>query len=154
MYRISKRIISMLLVISFLLSMGLVAGATTSGTATLVTDVSSLSAGDQIIIVAADYDYALSTTQNTNNRGQAAVTKSGSTVSYGSDVQVITLETGTVDGTFGFNVGDAGYLYAASSSGNYLKSTTTLSDNASWAITIDASTGGATITASGTYTNN
>ena len=46
MYRMSKRIISLLVVISFLLSTVLVAGASNSGTATLVTDVSSLSAGD------------------------------------------------------------------------------------------------------------
>jgi len=86
---------------------------------TLVTDVSTLKVGDQIIIAAKSENYAMSTTQNTNNRGSAAVTKSGNTLTYGSDVQIITLEAGKVAGTFAFNVGN-GYLYAASTSSNYL----------------------------------
>ena len=44
-------------------------------TATLVTDASELAVGDQIIIVAKTENYALSTTQNGNNRAQATVTK-------------------------------------------------------------------------------
>ena len=119
----------------------------------LVTDVSTLTAGTQIVIVASDSNYALSTKQNKNNRGQAAVTKDGETVTFGDDVQVITLETGTVDKTFAFNVGE-GYLYAASSGSNYLKTETTLSDNSSWKIEIDSATGVATITAQGLNTRN
>ena len=103
-----------------------------------VTSVGELSVGDQIIIVAQDYNYALSTTQNGNNRGQAEITKNDDgtiTIAENSDVQIITLEAGTKDGTFAFNVGD-GYLYAASSSKNYLRTETTLSDNSSWSVTI------------------
>ena len=40
-----------------------------------VTSISSLSAGDSVIIVAADYDFALSTTQQPNNRAATAITK-------------------------------------------------------------------------------
>ena len=119
---------------------------------TLVTDVSTLNAGDQIVIVATKSNFALSTTQNSNNRAQAAVTKDGNTVSFGDDVQIITLEAGKVADTFAFNVGN-GYLYAASSSKNYLRTETTLSNNSSWTITITAE-GVATIKAQGTNTRN
>ena len=128
------------------------ASAGNAETATLVTDAAELAVGDQIVIVATNYDYALSTTQNGNNRGSVAVTKDGDDVSIESEVQVITLENGTVDGTFAFNVGD-GYLYAASSSGNQLKTQATNNANGSWKIEI-ASSGVATIKAQGSYTRN
>ena len=102
---------------------------------TLVTNVSELTSGDQIVIVAKDYDYALSTTQNKNNRGQASVQKDENTITFDNDVQILTLEAGTTSGTFAFNTG-SGYLYAASSSSNYLKTEATLSANSSWIITI------------------
>ncbi len=118
----------------------------------LVTDASTLAAGDQVIIVAAGSDFALSTTQNKNNRGQAEVTKVDNTIQPGADVQILTLATGKVDGTFAFYTG-AGYLYAASSSNNHLKTEETLSDNSSFMIEI-ASDGTATMKAQGTYTRN
>ena len=118
----------------------------------LVTDPSDLTVNSEIIIVAADSDVALSTTQNNNNRGQAGVTKDGDTISDpGSAVQVITIEDGTKDGTVAFNVGN-GYLCAASSSSNYLRTENTLSDNSSWTVSITE--GVATIVAQGTYTRN
>lgn len=117
----------------------------------LVTDASTLKVDDQIVIVAKDYDLALSTTQNSNNRGQAAVTKVDSTITFGEDVQVIKLEDGTQTGTFAFNV-KTGYLYAASSSSNYLRTQTTNNDNGSWVITI--TDGVASVVAQGTYTRN
>ncbi len=119
---------------------------------TLVTDASSLAAGDQIVIVAKDHNYALSTTQNKNNRGQASVTKNGNTITLGSDVQKLTLETGNVSSTFAFNTG-SGYLYASSSSSNYLKTETKLSANSSWSVTI-AKDGTATVVSQGTNTRN
>ena len=105
---------------------------------TLVTDASSLKAGDQIVIVAADSEVALSTTQNSNNRGQASVVKDGNTVTFGADVQIITLEDGTAADTLAFNVG-GGYLYAAggtSTKNNYLKTSANKTLAASWTITI------------------
>ena len=118
---------------------------------TLVTDASTLAAGDKIIIVAKDANFAMSTTQNTNNRAQAAVTKSGNTLTFTSEVQEITLEAGTKTGTFAFNVGSSKYLYAASSSSNQLK-TGSKNDNASWKIEIANTI--ATIKAQGTSTRN
>ena len=107
-------------------------------TATLVTDASALSVGDRIIIAAADYSYALSTTQNTNNRGQANIAKDGSTVTFGTQTQIITLAAGAVEGTFALSVEDGKYLYASSSSSNTLKTQSTLNSNGSWHILISA----------------
>jgi endonuclease I len=120
----------------------------------IVTDASTLAAGDNIIITASSEDKALSTTQNPNNRGSVSITKSRTTLTYDSTStpQIITLEAGTNANTFAFNVGD-GYLYAASSSSNYLKTQSSKDDNASWAISITSS-GVATITAQGANTSN
>ena len=119
----------------------------------LVTNANELEVGKEIIIAAKDYDFAISTTQNKNNRGQASITKSEKTVSVGSGVQILTLKEGTKSGTFGLYTGSAGYLYAASSSSNYLKTETTLSSNSSWSFTI-TSDGTATVKANGNYTRN
>ena len=116
----------------------------------LVTDASTLNIGDKIIIAAKDSSVAMSTTQNTNNRGQVAITKNGNSITIDSNVQIITLEAGTVGETFAFKVSD-GYLYAASSSSNHLKTQKTNNDNGSWNITI--SNGVANIIGQGTYTN-
>ena len=125
----------------------------------MVTNASTLKAGDKIVIVAKDSNKAIGKEQANNNRKSAAVNKNGNTVSWTAYVQEITLETGTVDGTFAFYVegstGKAtkGYLYAASSSSNYLKTQATNNANGSWAITIDAD-GIATIKAKGTNSRN
>ena len=119
---------------------------------TLVTNASNLKVGDEIVIAASGSDYALSTTQNSNNRGQAAVTKNGETITFGNDVQVLTLQTGNVSNSFAFYTG-SGYLYAASSTKNYLRTETNLSDNSSWSIAI-TNAGVATIEAQGTNTRN
>ena len=118
----------------------------------LVTNTSELSIGDSIVIVAADFDYALGTTQKTNNRAAAAITKSGNLVVLTDDVQIITLEAGVSTGTYAFNVG-TGYLYAAGNgtSGNYLKTQSMINDRASFAITIDES-GATTVIAQTTAT--
>ena len=122
---------------------------TVGGTWTLVTNAANLKAGDRIVIAAAESDFALSTTQNTNNRGQAAVTKNGNNITFTGATQIITLEAGTVDNTLAFNTGDS-YLYAASSSSNYLKTQDTKNENGSWDISI--ADGVATVVAQGTNT--
>ena len=126
----------------------------TEETWNLVTDASSLAVGKEIVITALpseeDTISVLSTNQKSSNRGSASVSCNGASITIGNentDVQIITLEAGTVDSTFAFNVGDS-YLYAASSSGNQLKTKTTLDNNGSWNITIDAN-GVATIQAQG-----
>lgn len=123
----------------------------------LVTDASTLKVGDQIVIVAKDANFAISTEQKSNNRGQAAVTKDGNVVIFeeavdgAHGVQVITIKEGNITNTLAFYTG-SGYLCAASSSSNYLRTDTDLSNESSWKITI--SDGVATIIAQGDYTKN
>lgn len=104
----------------------------------LCTDVTELAVGDQIVIVVQSEEVALGTTQNTSNRSAASVTKDGHTVTFGDDVQIITLENGVVENTFAFNVG-TGYLYAPSSASNQLKTHALIDENSSWSIVIDSS---------------
>ena len=119
----------------------------------LVTNVGDLKVDDIIVIVAKGSNNALSTTQNNNNRGQTSVTKnSDNTVTINNNVQKLTLVNGTVSGTFAFSTG-SGYLYAASSSNNYLRTEETLTSNSSWTISI-AADGTATIKAQGSNTRN
>lgn len=123
----------------------------------LVTDVNDLKAGDKIIIAATGLDYAISTATNTNNRKSTAITKVGSALeNVSEDVQQYALEIDennlySFKGTLGTDADK--YIYAASSSNNYMKVTSTLDDNGKFTIAID-SDGAATIIAQGTYTRN
>ncbi len=126
---------------------------------TLVTDAATLKVGDKVIIAACDYDVAISTIQNTSNRGAAAVTKSSdkSTITNpGATVQIFTLESGntTSDGTktCAFNTG-SGYIYASSNSANELKTRDSINDYASWTVSC-AEGGETTISAQGGRTRN
>lgn len=125
--------------------------ATGDGTWNLVTDVASLAVNDRIIIAAKKAAVAISTTQNTKNRKGTPITKEGSTLSTPSaEVQIFTLESGTQPNTWAFNTG-SGYIYAASSSENQLKTQSSNDDNGSWTITLGSS---ATIKAQGKNTRN
>ncbi len=124
-----------------------------SGTYALVTDASTLAAGDKILIayVNSTTKYVLSTTQNANNRAATAdvTLNADDTLTPGDAAQVITLEK---DGTnYLFNVGN-GYLYAASSGSNWLRTEETADANAK--ATINISSGDASITFQGTNTRN
>ena len=117
----------------------------------LVTDVTTLAANDVVVIANIENVEALSTTQNSNNRAAATVyVDTDGSLLPDIDIQRITLE-GDVKGWY-FNVGD-GYLYAASSSANHLKTEETADDNAKALISIDES-GNATITFQGSNTRN
>ena len=118
----------------------------------LIKDATTLAAEDQIIIVNADADHALGVTQNANNRSAEEVTPEDNGIIIPSDqVQVITLKS---EGEkWAFYTGAKGYLYAASSSSNNLKSQTTIDDNARASISIDED-GVATITFQGENTRN
>ena len=95
----------------------------------------------------------MSTTQNSNNRGQTAITKNGNYVTITNSVQIITVQAGKTSGTYAFYVGN-GYLYAAgANSNNYLKVETTLSEKSSWTITV-TSAGVATVKAGGGISKN
>ncbi len=107
----------------------------------LVTSESELNWGDEIIIAAADSDVAMSTGQNSNNRSQAGITKSGEyIIDPASNVEIIKLEDGLVPGQWALRAtGDAhpGYLYAASgldNGGNNLRTQASVDVLASWSI--------------------
>lgn len=123
----------------------------------LVTDVNDLEAGDKIIIAATGLDYAISTATNTNNRKSTAITKNGGALeNVSSSVQQYALEI-DANGLYSFK-GTLGtdadkYIYASSSSSNYMKVTSTLDDNGKFTIAIEAN-GAATIIAQGTNTRN
>ncbi len=150
-----NRVLSLLLVLVMIMTLlptAAFAADADTVSAKLVTDASQLAVGDKILIAAKDFGYVISTNQKPNNRATADAVKSGSSITAGKDAQVITLEAGMTEGTFAFNVGD-GYLYAASSSNNYLKTAADKSDNASWKIAISED-GTASIVAQGASTHN
>ena len=119
----------------------------------LVTDASTLVAGDNIIIAYVNSEEnvakALSTTRNANNiaANDVKVNADDNTLTPGSSIQIITLEEG-----YYFNVGD-GYLFAASASSNWLRVEAEKDDNAKATISI-ADNGDATIVFQGENTRN
>lgn len=127
----------------------------------LVKDVAELTAGSKVIIAGATSSFAISTTQNGNNRADASVTISDEKISSPSEsVEIFTIEAGTKANTYAFQTTNSdavdtndGYIYAASASANHLKTEASKSDNSSFAISIDA-TGIATVVAQGTNTRN
>lgn len=124
----------------------------------LVTNVSQLQIGSEIIIVHKDgkKDKALGIIQKTINRAACDITFVNELIKQNSDMAIIQLLDGNKEGTFALKVinGDAtGYLYSASKSNNYLRTANTLSDDASWNITID-STGNALIKSTGLNSRN
>ena len=118
----------------------------------LVTDASTLAAGDRILItyINGNDKYVLSTKQNLNNRTATTdvTVHSDGTLTPGDAAQIITLEK--EGGNYLFNVGD-GYLYAAGG-GNYLRTEQNANDNAK--ATISISYGDAAIVFQGSSTQN
>ena len=116
---------------------------------------SDLAIGKKIVIAADASDYALSTNQRSSNREAVAITKSSdkSTITFGDNVQIIELKAGKKSTQYGLYTGSSGYLYAAGSSSNYLKTKTTLDAHGSWDISISSS-GVATIKATDSTNRN
>ena len=125
----------------------------------LVKKASDLVSGSKVLIAASAYNYAMSATQSSNNRGRVAVTKGTNAdgyniVTFTGNVGKFTLGNGTSSGTYSFyDASYNGYLYAGSSSSNQLKTQTSLTANSSWNITF-ASSGVATVKAAGTNKRN
>ena len=120
----------------------------------LVTSTDALTVGSEVIIVGFGDKgtAALSTTQQPNNRAAAGVTVESDKVKNPSDgVQVFTLGFGELGNSVAFSTG-AGYIYAASSGNNYMKTEENLSKNSSFEVKIAG--GVATITAQGEFTRN
>ena len=103
----------------------------------LVKDVATLSAGDEIIIAAANADYAIGEAASNNYKG-AAITKVGETANADAGVTVLKVEaTGVAEAPYALKDGSK-YLYAAGPSNNYLKAQATNNVNGQWAVTITA----------------
>lgn len=117
-----------------------------------VTDVTELEDGDAILIVNEDAKKAMSTTQNKNNRGECEVKISNfvieTTENDGTQHLILVEE----DGKFYFNTGDREYLYAVSSSDNYLRTGNDCDNNYKAAISIKD--GNASIIFQGSNTHN
>ena len=101
----------------------------------------SLRINDRVILVATDYDYAMSTTQNSTNRGATAIKRSSDklTISTTSEpVAIFTLGWGASGsaqtGQLSFK-DSKGYLRVQNSSANTLGTSQTLDANASWSLT-------------------
>ena len=127
----------------------------------LVSDGSTLKAGDEIIITDTKYEQSIGKqSKNTNNFSQTSVKCTNNKINPGEDVAIITLESAGNTNTFYLNCSytttdgnkETGYLYAASSSSNYLKAHTSKNDNSKALISIANDI--ATIKFQGTNTRN
>lgn len=128
----------------------------------LVTRTAELVSGDKYLIVSKDFKKALGTTQNKNNRAAVDVTFDTegniSEVPSGACVLELKAQDG---GKWAFydafyvasDASKGGYLYAASSTSNHLKTQDKLDDNGKATIAI-ALDGVATIKFQGKYTHN
>ena len=124
-------------------------------TYTLVTDINQVVSGKHYIIASSADDgpaYAMGA-QNSNNRAGVAVTVSEENITQTGGVYEFVIN-GPNDGKYTiYDKINSGYLYAASSGSNYLKTETELDNDGRWSISV-ANTGVATIIANGTNTRN
>lgn len=100
----------------------------------------NLATGDQVIIAGAAFDTAMSTTQKSNNRAQASVTKEENyIVSPGADVEIFNVvKLSDEDGEFNyyaFESSTGNYLYAPGG-GNYLRSSGSVYNNSLWTVNV------------------
>ena len=100
----------------------------------IVTDASELKDGDAILIVGEDNgNYFAMNEQRTNNRGAESVSVENGTIT--TNVQEFKIKIDNNKFSF-FDEKEQGYLYAASSTANNLKTQTQLNDNGRATITI------------------
>ena len=103
----------------------------------LATNTNNIKIGSKIIITNINKNYALSTTQNSNNRGQTSISVNDNKITnVSSSVEVMTVESGNTASSYALKA-EAGYLYATSATSNILRSKATLDDKASWIITFE-----------------
>ena len=100
-----------------------------------IEDISTLAAGQKVIIANIDLTHALSTTQNSNNRSAVAIAMTDGMLVPEEGVQILTLESGTIEGTFAFCVSEGKYLAAGTSTANRLY-TQAMSDAACFTVTV------------------
>ena len=118
----------------------------------LVKDASALEAGKEILIVSSDGLYAAGSGQ-TNYRTAVDIIVENETIdseTLDPSVDIYTLETGTVSGTWAFALGGSSYLSGQTSSNN-LPTTTRKGGNTNWIVSI-TSDGIATVGCNYAYT--
>lgn len=121
----------------------------------LVSSVDELVDGVKVIIVGEKSSafYTMSATQNSNNRGQISTSIVNDIATPSSGYGEFLIGKGVKNNDFYYTFSDTnGYLYAASSSKNYLRSKTTFDENCKWKV--ELSDGNFNITAQGNYTHN
>lgn len=113
---------------------------------TLVTDVSSLAAGDEILIVNAAGDRAIASQYSNQYRTETSVSAVNGTIEDSGEATVLLLAAGKGNGTWALADGNSYLASTSNSKKNYLATQSSLDNYASWAISI-ASDGKATLTA-------
>ena len=117
-----------------------------------VTDINELENGDAVLIVCENDNVAMSTNQKSNNRGHADIVINGNAIDYPSaDVQKLVLMK--IGNYFYFYTG-SGFLYAASSGNNYLRTESTPDDDNNAKAEITFTDGNAKILFKGTNEHN
>ena len=123
-----------------------------------VTSVEELENGDAILIVGEAKGVAMSTIQNTNNRGEVAVSISNGIIDNPAETaqKLVLAKLGEsfyfYDGAYNNGESLGGFLYAASSKDNYLRTGIKIDNNAKASIVIN--NGDATILFQGNNTRN
>lgn len=118
-----------------------------------ITSVSNLAAGDKVIFVNKSKEYGLAEQADNNRRADGVIVNPDNSdqIYHLSSSKVEELTVGKENDYFTFST-TAGYLYAASSSQNYLRTKSTLDANGKWEMVISA--GEVTLTAQGENTRN
>ena len=117
--------------------------------------VTSVTSGKTYVIAGgkADGTVQIMAGQNTNNRTTVSGTVSGTTLTTANGPAEVVVYGPDASGNYTLYTAN-GYLYAASSSSNYLKSQTTNDLNGKWDIDIDGETKEATVVAKGSNSRN
>ena len=116
----------------------------------------SITSGKHYIIASSKTDGTAQAmgAQSTNNRPGTAVTVLNNAIQTTSEVAEFVICGPDADGNYTiYDAAEGGYLYAASSSSNHLKTQKTLNDNGRWSISFGED-GEANIVAQGTNTRN
>ena len=127
-------------------------------TFTLIKDIAELNNlknDEKVIIVASGSNVAMSSNQKSNNRDLVEIVKTAETIVItDEDIEKFTVIKDQGNYTFYANISAVkGYIYAASSSANHLKTKAQLDDNGIWSVIISEK-GIATIKATGKNTRN
>lgn len=125
--------------------------------ASFYTRTTTITSGKHYIIVGQKDNalYAMGG-QNTNNRTAVYVGSAGNRITVNSDVEEFVIYGPYADGNYAIysEAGEGGYLYAASSSSNYLRTKDVKDANGTWTIEFDATDGFASIVANGSNSRN